>query len=171
MNTTVESKTTNFWELRKATNEALQKAKSAFNTLSTERESKPEPKQESKPKQESWTKVKTKKTKQTNNSIDAVQDELINELKTLFVPKKNFIDTGLAHQVNFSYVTVVNVSGLVTFNVGGHPADFNKERFFENKKFQNRVRDAFSTVFPNGWLVFFKGREAGTYCIKIVPRV
>ncbi len=163
MNTTVESKTPNFWELRKATNEAIQKAKSAFSTLPTE--------PEQKPKQEAWTKVKTKKTKQTNNSIDAVQDELINELKTLFVPKKNFIDTGLAHQVNFSYVTVVNVSGLVTFDVGGHPADFNKERFFENKKFQNRVRDAFSTVFPNGWLVFFKGREPGTYCIKIVPRV
>ena len=34
MNTTVESNTTNFWELRKATNEAIQKAKLAFNSLS-----------------------------------------------------------------------------------------------------------------------------------------
>ena len=170
MNTTVESNTTNFWELRKATNEALQKAKSAFDTLSNEPESKPE--RELKPqKEEGWTQVKSNKLKQSNNSIDVAQDNIIKELKAQFMTKKNFIDTGLAHQVNFSCVTVVNVSGLVTFNVGGHPADFNKERFFENKKFQNRVRDAFSTVFPNGWLVFFKGREAGTYCIKIVPRV
>ena len=50
MNTTVESNTTNFWELRKATNEALQKAKIAFNSLSDEPELKQEPKQE--PKQE-----------------------------------------------------------------------------------------------------------------------
>ncbi len=167
MNTTVESNTTNFWELRKATNEALQKAKLAFNSLSDEPELKQEPKQLS--KQEDWTKVKTKK--KSNHNTDAVQDELINEIKTLLMPKKKFIDTGLAHQVNFSYVTVVNVSGLVTLYIDGYAADFKKERFFENKAFQNKVRNTFSSIFPNGWLVFFKGRETGTYCVKIVPRV
>jgi len=165
MNITVESSTTNFWELRKATNEALQKAKSAFNTLSTEPESKQEPKTES--KQEGWTQIKNK---QSNRPIDIAQDNLIKELKAQFMPKKNYIETGLAHQVNFSHTTVINTSGVTTVDFPGNPYDFSKERFYENRHFQDRVRDAFSTIFPNGWLVFFKGRNANTYCIKIVCR-
>jgi hypothetical protein len=181
MNITVESSTTNFWELRKATNEALQKAKSAFNTLSTEPESKQEPKTESKQepkteskqepktesKQEGWTQIKNK---QSNRPIDIAQDNLIKELKAQFMPKKNYIETGLAHQVNFSHTTVINTSGVTTVDFPGNPYDFSKERFYENRHFQDRVRDAFSTIFPNGWLVFFKGRNANTYCIKIVCR-
>ena len=82
--------------------------------------------------------------------------------------KKNYIETGLAHQVNFSHTTIVNTTGAVTVEFEGHPYDFSKERFFENRHFQDRVRNAFSTVLPGGWLIFFKGREEGTYCIKIV---
>ena len=186
INITVESNTTNFWELRKATNEALQKAKSAFNTLSTEPESKQEPKTESKQepktesKQEGWTQIKNKqskqegwtqiKNKQSNRPIDIAQDNLIKELKAQFMLKKNYIETGLAHQVNFSHTTVINTSGVTTVDFPENPYDFSKERFYENRHFQDRVRDAFSTIFPNGWLVFFKGRNANTYCIKIVCR-
>ena len=95
---------------------------------------------------------------------------LADELKNQFALKKNFIDTGLKHQVNFSDTTIVNTVGLITVDVGGHPYEFSRQRFFENKHFQNRVRDAFLSIFPTGFLVFFKGHEEGTFCIKIIPR-
>lgn len=155
----IEKQNINIWEIRKSTNEALQKAKLAFNSLSEEG---------------GWTKMKNKKPaqnlKQSHVAIDTAQENIIKELKNQFALKKNFIDTGLKHQVNFSDTTIINTVGLITVDVGGHPYEFSKQRFFENKHFQNRVRDAFLSIFPTGFLVFFKGHEEGTFCIKIIPR-
>ena len=181
--TTVEPNTSNFWQLRKSANEALEKAKLAFSTqvqaqvqAQTQAQVQAhlsENVTETKPqKQETWTKIEYKKSnyklKQSKQAIDTAQDNIIKELKSQIMLKKNYIETGLAHQVNFSHTTIVNTTGAVTVEFAGHPYDFSKERFFENRHFQDRVRNAFSTVLPGGWLVFFKGREQGTYCIKIV---
>jgi hypothetical protein len=167
MNTTVETNTSNFWQLRKSANEALEKAKLTFNAHVPENVTETKPQ-----KQETWTKVEYKKSnhrlEQSKRAIDTAQDNIIKELKSQIMLKKNYIETGLAHQVNFSHTTIVNTTGVVTVEFAGHPYDFSKERFFENRHFQDRVRNAFSTVLPGGWLVFFKGREEGTYCIKIV---
>ena len=187
-NTTVEPNTSNFWQLRKSANEALEKAKLAFSTqvqaqVQAQAQTQvqvqthvSENVTETKPqKQENWTKVEYKKSnhklKQSKQAIDTAQDNIIKELKSQIMLKKNYIETGLAHQVNFSHTTIVNTTGVVTVEFAGHPYDFSKERFFENRHFQDRVRNAFSTVLPGGWLVFFKGREEGTYCIKVIPRV
>jgi hypothetical protein len=165
---TNESKTnnTNVWQLRKEAKDALEKAKTMFETC--EANTVPE-----KPKvQNHETKTKTipNKTYKAHLALDMASSKLIEEIKSQIMTKKTHIETGLSHQVNFSNITVINVTGLVTVDFEGGAYNFSKERFLENRHFQNKVRDVFSKVLPNGWLVFFKGREEGTYCIKIVPR-
>jgi len=109
--------------------------------------------------------------KKTSQALDIAQEKLVDEIKKEIMLKKEQIESGLSHQLNYSNLTIFDVKGLVPVEIGEHPYCFSKERFYENRHFQNRVRDAFSKIFSNGWLVFFKGRAENTYCIKIVPRI
>lgn len=78
------------------------------------------------------------------------------------------INSQLRFVINFSKTLIVDVSQDIPIQHDGETFQFSRERFMENRFFQNHVRDAFASIVPDGWLRFSPStRTEGTYCISI----
>ena len=58
----------------------------------------------------------------------------------------------------------------VIAEVEGEKFEFSRTHFFENRVFQNKMREKFESFLPNAWIRFFPGRDENTYCMGISLR-
>ncbi len=89
------------------------------------------------------------------------------------IPKGDLenINSGVQYILNYSKTVVLDVSNDdVIVKLDGETYQFSRLRFLENRFFQNKVRDSFSSLIPSVWIRFFPGRYEGTYCMGLQRR-
>lgn len=118
-----------------------------------------------------------KKTTKDNDSIPeplkVAQDNFIKDCCSI-------IDSLNIEQINASLDKIKNYYNIVVFDINdddiiveyyGKEYKYSKKHFVKNKKyFQAIIREYCKSLFPKGYLLFFDGRDPGTFCIKIVSK-
>ncbi len=104
-------------------------------------------------------------------ALDIAQKAMIQECVNAFPSNsREDVNSQLRFVINYRKTLVIDVSQDIPVQHEGETFQFSRERFMENRYFQNLVRDAFVPLVPDGWLRFFQGRNEGTYCIGIQLR-
>jgi hypothetical protein len=103
------------------------------------------------------------------------QTQLISECLLQFKPK-------ICEKINLKFKFVVgenseyggtfvvaydNDSIVIDDDDNGEKYEFSRTRFFENRFFQDVVREKIRILIPMAWISFFPGRDVNSYCIKI----
>ena len=103
--------------------------------------------------------------------LKKAQEVLLEECKILCSDELiEKINTQIRYITNFKKTLVLDISDdTIIVSSEGKEYQFSKLRFLENKKhFQQYLREHYKSIFPNTTLQFFKGRDEGTFCIKII---
>ncbi len=104
-------------------------------------------------------------------ALEIAQKAMIQECVNAFPSNsREDVNSQLRFVINYRKTLVIDVSQDIPVQHEGETFQFSRERFMENRYFQNLVRDAFVSLVPDGWLRFFQGRNEGTYCIGIQLR-
>jgi hypothetical protein len=80
------------------------------------------------------------------------------------------VNNQISFVIGYVKTIVVDVSHPIVIQDGDETFEFSRERFMENRFFQNHVRNEFASLVPDGWFRFFPGRNEGTFCISIKLR-
>ncbi len=138
----------------------------------TKTESKPKPsgKPAYKPKQPSEEEIARRELK--NKALIKAQDQLIAECVGQVSHKtRDDINNSLPFIINYRRTVVVKFDDdAIVADVDGEKFEFSRTRFFENRIFQDKVREEFDSLIPMAWIRFFPGRDENTYCMGIMKR-
>lgn len=138
----------------------------------TETESKPKSsgKPAYKPKQPSEEEIARRELK--NKALIKAQDQLIAEcVGQLSHKTRDDINNSLPFIINYRRTVVVKFDDdAIVADVDGEKFEFSRTRFFENRIFQDKVREEFDSLIPMAWIRFFPGRDENTYCMGIMKR-
>lgn len=107
-----------------------------------------------------------------NTALLVAQDQLIVACLAQ-IPSKTLerIDTDLNYVKEYRRTQVLKFEDdSVVVEVEGETFEFSRTHFFDNRIFQNKIREKFGTLLPTAWLRFFPGRDENTYCIGISKR-
>ncbi len=112
------------------------------------------------------------KRERKNTALLQAQNQLIDECVGQLNPKtRDDINNSLPYVLNFRRTLVVKFdSDFVVADVDGEKFEFSRTRFFENRIFQDKVRERFESLIPPAWIRFFPGRDENTYCMGIMKR-
>jgi len=107
-----------------------------------------------------------------NTALLVAQEQLIVACLAQ-IPSKTLerIDTDLNYIKEYRRTQVLKFDDdSVVVEVEGETFEFSRTHFFDNRIFQNKMREKFGTLLPTAWLRFFPGRDENTYCIGISKR-
>ncbi len=123
-----------------------------------------------KPKEPSDDQVAYRERK--NKALILAQDQLIGECVAQLHPKvRDDINNSMPYIINYRRTLVVKFdTDSVVAEVEGEKFEFSRTRFFENRIFQDKVREKYETLIPAAWLRFFPGRDENTYCMGVMKR-
>ncbi len=146
----------------------------------TEPDTNTEPKTESKPKSSGKPAYKPKQPSEEeiarrelkNKALIKAQDQLIAECVGQVSHKtRDDINNSLPFIINYRRTVVVKFDDdAIVADVDGEKFEFSRTRFFENRIFQDKVREEFDSLIPMAWIRFFPGRDENTYCMGIMKR-
>jgi hypothetical protein len=107
-----------------------------------------------------------------NQALLAAQDKFIGEwMSQLSAKTREDINNSLPYIINYRRTLVMKFDDdFVVSEIDGDKFEFSRTRFFENRIFQDKVREKFDTLIPLGWVRFFHGRDENTYCMGITKR-
>jgi hypothetical protein len=107
-----------------------------------------------------------------NAALLVAQDQLIAACLGQMPPKTiERIDTDLSYIKDYRRTQVMKFDDdSVIAEVEGEKFEFSRSHFFENRVFQNKMREKFETLLPMAWIRFFPGRDENTYCVGISKR-
>lgn len=147
------------------------KPKPASDAKPADSESKPKySKPAYKPKQPTDEQVAYRERK--NKALIQAQDQLIAECVAQLHPKaRDDINNSMPYIINYRRTLVVKFdSDSVVADVDGEKFEFSRTRFFENRIFQDKVREKYETLIPMAWIRFFPGRDENSYCMGVMRR-
>ena len=123
-----------------------------------------------KPKEPAEDQVASRERK--NKALIQAQDQLIAECVAQLHPKaRDDINNSMPYIINYRRTLVVKFdSDSVVSEVDGEKFEFSRTRFFENRIFQDKVREKYETLIPMAWIRFFPGRDENTYCMGVMKR-
>jgi hypothetical protein len=123
-----------------------------------------------KPKQPSEEELARRELK--NKALIVAQDKLINECVGQLHPKaRDDINNSLPYVINYRRTVVLKFDNdAVVADVNEEKFEFSRTKFFENRIFQDKVRERFDSIIPEAWIRFFPGRDENTYCMGIMRR-
>lgn len=118
----------------------------------------------------------------TNSSIDFrslktqalefVRDKLLSDCFGI-VREDEFdsLNALFTYQMKYSKTFVLDISDdTLVVELSGEKFEFSRGRFLRDKTFQFKLREKFAERLPEVWLLFFEGREPGTFCIRFVKK-
>ncbi len=107
-----------------------------------------------------------------NKALMKAQDQLVAECVAQLHPKvRDDINNSMPFIINYRRTLVVKFDDdSVVAEVDGEKFEFSRTRFFENRIFQDKVREKYETLIPTAWIRFFPGRDENTYCMGVMKR-
>jgi len=107
-----------------------------------------------------------------NKALIQAQNQLIAECVGQLHPKaRDDINNSMPYIINYRRTLVVKFdSDSVVSEVDGEKFEFSRTRFFENRIFQDKVREKYETLIPMAWIRFFPGRDENSYCMGVMKR-
>jgi len=112
--------------------------------------------------------LRDEKTKAFNIAQDIALKRCVDRCS----PKiRDDINNCISYEVNYRRTLVMDIPDdeiVVEVNENNHV--YSLKRFLENRYFENKLRDEYSTILPAAWIRLFAGRDEGTYCIGIQRR-
>ena len=108
------------------------------------------------------------------NALNKAQEQLIIECDDKFslTPKDyNQLNINLMHIINYrrTFVSRFESDSLV-ISFEDETYEFSRRQFFENRYFQNKLRNKYNALISTAWISFFHGRDENTYCMSIMKR-
>jgi len=105
-------------------------------------------------------------------AFNLAQDTAIKKCVDRCNPKvRDDINGCLSYEVNYRRTLVMDITDDdIVVEVNGNKHLYSLKRFLENRYFQNKLRDEYTTVLPDAWIRLFPGRDEGTFCIGIQRR-
>jgi hypothetical protein len=81
------------------------------------------------------------------------------------------INNSISYEVDYRRTLVMDTTeDEIVVEVNENKHVYSLKRFLENRYFENKLRDEYSTILPAAWVRLFPGRDEGTFCISIQKR-
>ena len=105
-------------------------------------------------------------------AFNLAQDAAIKKCVDRCNPKvRDDINGCLSYEVNYKRTLVMDITDDdIVVEVNNNKHVYSLKRFLENRYFQNKLRDEYTSVLPDAWIRLFPGRDEGTFCIGIQRR-
>lgn len=105
-------------------------------------------------------------------AFNLAQDTAIKKCVDRCNPKvRDDINGCLSYEVNYRRTLVMDITDDdIVVEVNGNKHVYSLKRFLENRYFQNKLRDEYTSVLPDACIRLFPGRDEGTFCIGIQRR-
>lgn len=134
------------------------------NRKAYQKDNKPFVKKEFSPEEKLLREEKTK-------AFNLAQEIAIKKCVDRCNPKvRDDINGCLSYEVNYRRTLVMDITDDdIVVDVDGNKHVYSLKRFLENRYFQNKLRDEYTSVLPEAW-IRFPGRDEGTFCIGIQRR-